>query len=472
MSRPLLLGLDIGTTRVKAVVVDERGAEVAAADRTTPWRRTPDGGAELEAGVLTTMVGDVAGRAAARAVAGTGGTVVAVGVTGMGEAGVLAGPRDEPLAPVRAWYDQRADVDTVRAELGETAFHQAVGMRLDAQPSLPKLVRLRADHPAAAAATRFYSVPEWAVRGLGARPVSELSLASRTGLLDVVTARPWDGARVLLGADLLSDLVVAGDDVGTAGDRDREVPPELRGATLTVAGHDHQAAALAAGAASDGTLFDSLGTAEALLRFAAGPLERAAVGELAAAHLTAGRTVIPGHWCVNQGLTSGFVLERVAAALGATGREERAELGRRAAELLDDPAAVAGVRVEVLGEDQVRLHLLDDSQGGAGPAAIWAATVRAVVDSGREGLRRVADVIGPHRRVVAAGGWLANPAVLAAKQRQFPGLVTTGVAEAGAAGAAYLAGVAHGLLPRPDASLLDSTAPPWRNPHPLREAST
>jgi sugar (pentulose or hexulose) kinase len=465
MSRPLLLGLDIGTTRVKAVVVDEGGAEVAAADRTTPWHRTPGGGAELDAGVLTGLVRDVAGRAAGRAVAVTGGSVAGVGVTGMGEAGVLAGAHDEPLAPVRAWYDQRADVDLVRAELGETAFHQAVGMRLDAQPSLPKLVRLRADHPGATAATRFYSVPEWAVRGLGARPVSELSLASRTGLLDVVTARPWDGARFLLGADLLSELVVAGDDVGTAGDGGRgEVPPELRGATLTVAGHDHQAAALAAGAASDGTLFDSLGTAEALLRFTAGPVERAAVGELAAAHLTAGRTVIAGHWCVNQGLTSGFVLERVAAALGAAGREQRADLGRRAAALLaaDADGARAAVRVEVLGEDRVRIELLDDE---ADPAAVWAATVRAVVDSARDGLRRVAAVIGPHRRVVAAGGWLANPAVLEAKRRQFPGLVTSGVTEAGAAGAAYLAGVARGLLPRPD----PATAWPWSNPHTLRE---
>jgi sugar (pentulose or hexulose) kinase len=437
MSRPLLLGLDIGTTRVKAVVVDEGGAEVAAADRTTPWHRTPGGGAELDAGVLTGLVRDVAGRAAGRAVAVTGGSVAGVGVTGMGEAGVLAGAHDEPLAPVRAWYDQRADVDLVRAELGETAFHQAVGMRLDAQPSLPKLVRLRADHPGATAATRFYSVPEWAVRGLGARPVSELSLASRTGLLDVVTA--GDGGR-------------------------GEVPPELRGATLTVAGHDHQAAALAAGAASDGTLFDSLGTAEALLRFTAGPVERAAVGELAAAHLTAGRTVIAGHWCVNQGLTSGFVLERVAAALGAAGREQRADLGRRAAALLaaDADGARAAVRVEVLGEDRVRIELLDDE---ADPAAVWAATVRAVVDSARDGLRRVAAVIGPHRRVVAAGGWLANPAVLEAKRRQFPGLVTSGVTEAGAAGAAYLAGVARGLLPRPD----PATAWPWSNPHTLRE---
>lgn len=442
MSRALLLGLDVGTTRMKAVVVDETGAEIASADRPTPWEHS-DGGAELEAGEVAHLVREVTGDAAAHALAITGERPVALGVTGMGEAGVLTGPDDQPLAPVRAWHDRRADVDLVRAELGERAFHQAVGMHLDAQPSLPKLVRLRRDYPATAGATRFYSIPEWAVRSLGGRPVSELSLASRTGLLDVVSATPWDGARHLLGVDLLNELVHAGSEAGRAG---ADAPPELRGATLTVAGHDHQAAALTAGGALDGTLFDSLGTAEALLRFTAGPIDRTVVGELAAAHLTAGRTVIPGQWCINLGLSSGFVLERVAGALGSTGRSARAELGRLAADRLESGREPAGAVEVTIDGEQVRIHVLAD---GADPAAVWAAAVLAVAESSRDGLKRIADLVGPHRRVVAAGGWLANPAVRAVKQRQFPGLVMSDALEAGATGAAYLAGVAHGLLPRP-----------------------
>ena len=61
-------------------------------------------------------------------------------------------------------------------------------------------------------------------------------------------------------------------------------------------------------------------------------------------------------------------------------------------------------------------------------------------------VRAVAELIGEHRTVIAAGGWLTNPAVLAAKLRQFCGLVTSSAAESGAAGAAYLAGVASGDL--------------------------
>jgi hypothetical protein len=55
----------------------------------------------------------------------------------------------------------------------------------------------------------------------------------------------------------------------------------LRGAILTVAGHDHPVASLAAGALSSGALFDSCGTAEALVRVterAITPDERVALG--------------------------------------------------------------------------------------------------------------------------------------------------------------------------------------------------
>ncbi len=435
----LLLGIDLGTTRIKAVVHHLDGREVAAAATPTPWR-TVAGGSELDALELREILLGVSGQAGQRAVQATSGRIVAIGATGMGESGVLTGPQGEPLAPIPAWHDQRADVDVVRDALGESEFQSATGMRLDAQPSLPKLLRQRRTIPATAAAREFSSVPEWAVRCLGGPAVSELSLASRTGLFDVVTGQRWDAARDLLGADLLGELVIAGDAVGLAGGDG--VPEVLVGAVLTVAGHDHQTAALAMGAAADGTLLDSLGTAEALLRFTSHPLERSVVGRLAAAGITTGRTVLDGHWCVLHGLRTGFVLERVAAALGLSDRDARARIGLDAVAELGTSAVLA----ELVPEG-VRLTLRSGESAAAGPAAVWAATVAAVVAAGSPGVQRVADLIGRHRRVIATGGWLANPAVLAAKRNQFPGLLTATGTEAGAAGAAYLAGVAAGLLP-------------------------
>ena len=211
MTAPALVGLDVGTTRVKAVAYTPDGAPLAVAERATPWLRSPEG-VEMDADELTTVVRAVVAEACAGLPRVSG-----IGVTGMGEAGVLTGPDDaRPLAPVRAWHDLRADVETIRIAYGEKEFRSATGMELDPQPSLPKILLLRRERPAAAAARRFWSVPEWAVRCLGGRPGSEWSLASRTGLLDVTAGTAWPGAIDLLGTDLLGELHPAGADCGRA----------------------------------------------------------------------------------------------------------------------------------------------------------------------------------------------------------------------------------------------------------------
>jgi sugar (pentulose or hexulose) kinase len=443
---PFTVGLDVGTTRVKAVTFDGRGTVVALAERPTPWSR--DGEAiAMDAAALSGVVRAVVVEASAAVP-----QVVGVGTTGMGEAGVLTADDGVPLAPVRAWHDPRADVERVRAELGAEAFHRAIGMALDPQPSLPKILQLWVDHPASRAATRFYSVPEWAVACLGGSPGSELSLASRTGLLDVVTGRAWDGAVSLLGRDLLGAPQPAGTPQGyvRAGEG---LPASLDGAVLAVGGHDHQTAALAAGAAHDGVLFNSLGTAEALLRFTAGPMTPDVVGALVgdptdphAPRITAGLTVVPGHYCVMAGLRTGMALERVAAALGAATRDDRLKLAEQARPVLDDPAALAAAR-EAVGVEPLEEGLRLTLRAPARPEQVWAAVVDRLVEGTGPSTERIRAAVGDHTAVLASGGWFQNGTVLAAKRRRFPGLTVTAVVEAGAAGAAYLAGVAAGVFP-------------------------
>lgn len=438
MSADLLVGVDVGTTRVKAVLLDLAGRELDSAAEPTPWLRLPDG-SDLDpaglAGLVRVLVGRV-GEAAAR----RGAAVVGIGTTGMGEAGVVVDDTGAPLAPIRAWFDRRADVDAVREAAGEDAFHRAVGMRLDAQPSLPKLVRMQREYPQVRSAVRFYSVPEWAAVALGGTPGSEASLASRTGLLDVVTGATWTVATDLLGADLLGRLVHAGAPAGHASAEG--LPAAVRGAVLTVGGHDHQVAGMVAGAARDGMLFDSMGTAEALLRYAKVDLTPDLVAAAVASGLTLGRTVLEGHGCLLAGLMTGFGLERVSNALGATTREARAALAHEALALTG--RRLGGVSID---GDAVVLRLTD----GVTPAQVWRATVGDLVDASADVTDRMAALVGPHTGTVATGGWFANPLVRKAKADQLAGLRVVRLQEAGAAGAAYFAAVAAGAMPPPSA---------------------
>ncbi len=141
---------------------------------------------------------------------------------------------------------------------------------------------------------RFYSVGEWVIRRLGGRPVAELSLASRTGLFDLAAARPVGCRAGPARPAGTAARAGAGRNPGRLGDGP-DVPAGLRGAVLTVAGHDHQVAAYATGAAVDGALLDSLGTAEALVRFCRAPVPPDDVDALTAAGLSIGWAVVAGH---------------------------------------------------------------------------------------------------------------------------------------------------------------------------------
>ena len=83
--RQLLLGIDVGTTYCKALVLDAEGAELGEARERTPWTPVPTG-AELDPRAIASTALAVAARALAESPAGA---VAAVGVAGMGETGVL-----------------------------------------------------------------------------------------------------------------------------------------------------------------------------------------------------------------------------------------------------------------------------------------------------------------------------------------------------------------------------------------------
>lgn len=451
----LLVGVDLGTSRVKAVATDLELTVLGEHAVPTPWHHA---GAQAE--VDPADVATAAARAAAGAVQAAGAAVrsgraraAAVGVTGMAETGALLGPDGSPVAPALAWHDARADCDTVRRRLGESAYRRTAGRSVDPVSSLPKLLWLRSNVATARRAVRFLSLPEWAVHSLGGEQVNELSLVSRTGLFDVPGRTPWDAALDLLGAgpSFLGEIVAAGQPVGRVDDN---APEELRGAVLTVAGHDHQTAAYAVGAAVDGALLDSLGTAEALLRTIPAPFPPDAIERLAEHGVTTGWSVVPDHLCLIAAHPTGITLERVGTMVGAPTPDARIKLGRLA---LGADRAATSMRVTATYHG-VTVHDVDDE---ASPALTWRVAVEDIAAAATRTLETMAAEAGMHRAVVVLGGWLHNPMVRAVKTAQFGEFAESAVAEPGAVGAAEMAGVAAGVV-----------TPRWRRLTPGSPAAT
>jgi sugar (pentulose or hexulose) kinase len=428
MHGTLFVGLDVGTTTSKAVVFTEHGDPVASGRATTPWTSTTSG-AELDATALL----EAATAAVAEALANCPpGPIGGLGVASLAESGVLLDQRGEPVAPVIAWHDTRdgAELEDLRNAVGAQTFSAATGLPLRQQWSLTKHRWLIDNVPSAGSAVRRLNVAEWIVRGLGGDEATEQSLASRTGWLRLAERDWWEDTLAWSGAgrSLMPSLVTAGTPLGRVSDGAGLT--RLAGAVLTVAGHDHQAAVIGAGADGPGDELDSCGTAEALVRTIAPGLAPNVVADLAEAGITTGWHAVADHWCLLGATQGGLALQRILGLLG----KDRDDLPTLDAEAIALPMPEIRVAAPAFG----RLDILGVADAD-GPAQLWRAALETVTEQAAEIHDAMSAVSGPHRTLVVTGGWSRSAGLIAVKRRRFGELVQADVTEAGALGAALMA---------------------------------
>jgi len=432
-----LVGLDVGTTTSKAVVFGTDGAPLAVGRATTPWHgvgpgANSAGGTELRAGELL----DAALTALFRALeAAPAGHVAGLGVTSMGESGVLLDSHGAPVGPVIAWHDNRdvAEVARLGDALGVEEFSARTGLPLRSQWSLTKH-RWQLDHdPGLAQAVRRLNIAEWIVRCLGGEEASDASLASRTGWLDLAPTSWWPESLDWSGlpASLLPPLVTSGTALGRVSDA--AGLERLTGAVLTTAGHDHQAATVGADACGPGDQLDSCGTAEALVRTVPAPFPAPGVARLAQAGITVGWHVLADRWALLGATEGGLALARVLSMFGGS---------REALAQLDEAAMDATPGAVTIGFDDSTRVTVGGIGDGITAGHIWRATLDAITEQIQHIDRSMTSVVGPHRNMVVTGGWSRSAALMQVKQQAFGNLTRSAVEEAGARGAALLAGLA------------------------------
>jgi sugar (pentulose or hexulose) kinase len=445
-TRGLLVGVDFGTSTCKAGVVGLDGHEVAHGRVAVPWRRVATG-AEMDPEAFV----DTALAAIAEALdAAGGGQVLGLGVTSMAETGVLLDAAGMPVAPAIAWHDDRGGEEARRIadELGADRFTEHTGLSARPLCSISKYLWLRDHHEGTASGRRWLNVSEWIVHRLGARQSAELSLASRTGWLDLGSRTWWNEALALcdVAPGFLPDLVQAGTHLGTASNG----PAWLDGAALTVAGHDHLCGAVGAGALADDVVYDSCGTAEAFI----GQMVPSTTGEqvrrLVARGINVGWHVVPDRHALLGAQRAGLGLQRFLDLLGV-GHDGVAALDAAA---LAAPVDAGGLAVTDIDGEVAALTGIGRSPD---PGQVWRAALNAVATRAAEILHTIESERGAVRQVVVAGGW-ARSAAFRAVKREHQGAFhhADGVVEAGVRGAALLGGLAAGVfdrladLPSPD----------------------
>jgi tagatose-1,6-bisphosphate aldolase/sugar (pentulose or hexulose) kinase len=436
MASRLVAGLDLGSTSMKLLIVDERGAELVVEEVPTPWRAGPGGTADLAAERLAAAVAELVDAAACTLAERTDAPVSALAIAGMGETGMLVDAAGTPVAPAFAWFDPRgaeqvaAFPPAIRAE-----FAGRTGLPLGPQASVAKLAYLRAQG-VQLDGLRWLNLPEFVVTTLGGRAVAELSLASRTGLLDQDTGEPWPAMLDALGVTpaFLPPLVTAGTDVGRIADG---LP--FAGARLTVAGHDHLVAAEADGPIPAARYHVSIGTAEVLLRVIDAPLGPAARARLAEHLVNEVRHVVPGKHVLVAGLKTGLLLRRALQVLGVRDRDGRDRLdGAVMAMPYAGSLPTGGIEVSGARNDDGVLAVAVRTDGVT-PAEVVGAVLRHTND---EIVRLIAAMdreVPPATSATLTGGWAAMASVRRARAEILPDVSVSGREQETAYGAARVA---------------------------------
>jgi xylulokinase len=255
----LALGIDVGTTNVKAALVADGDppSVVARASVAHPTRRTRPGWSEQDP--ADWRRGTIA---AIAALGRDSGPVTALAVSGQGSTICLRDATGRALVPAVGWQDQRATAEAAAIEQALGAdLARAHGNAVGDAPE-PKLVWLaREDEATVRQANSAISAAAWISAELGAQPVLNEGDAG-SWLSWNRHDRRWDDRIAgALGLErLLPEVVPLGTPVGELGEgvaRETGLPV---GIPLVASTTDVAAAAIAAGACGVGDVFYSKGT--------------------------------------------------------------------------------------------------------------------------------------------------------------------------------------------------------------------
>jgi glycerol kinase len=401
----LLLGIDEGTTAVKAALFDERLRPVREARRDKVSRHPRPGWVEQDGeAVLRAVV-----EAVAEVLEDVPGEVVACGLDHQGES-VLAWDAESgaPLTPIVVWQDKRSQEILDRLAGDEDEIRARSGLPLDPYFSAGKLAWLLEHDEAVARARdggtlRMGTVDSFLCDRLGAGFATDASTASRTQLhaLGSPGFDPWLCERFGVPMDVLPAVRATVGELGTL--RHESWPVELALRAQVV---DQQAALAGAGCVVPGRVKATYGTGVFILAHAGEAVPQPAGG----------------------------LLPTVAWRIG-----DRTEYA------IDGGVFAAGAMLEWICREPEARAVLSGLHGGTTAANVARATLEGIA-------WRVADVVAAVRETVEVralrvdGGLTNEPLMLELQADAIGAPVEAAGADATVVGAAALAAVGAGVL--------------------------
>jgi xylulokinase len=316
-SEALLVGIDLGTTNIKAIVFDPTGAIVAGASVPTPTVYPRPTWAHHDPNEFWTRTAQAIRQAVGQLEDPR--RIVSVAVTSTGETGFPIDSHGEATYESIAWFDGRtkAEAQWLDEKIGADRLFAVTGLSLQPIFSLCKILWLRTHAPEAYARTvRWLNAADFVAFRLCGAPATDPSLASRMLMLNLRELR-WATElldEVAIAHGLLAPLLPS----GTPLQRVTAEAAALTGLPSTtlvsVGGHDHVCGALAVGVTEPGNMLNSLGTAEAVFLPLRQPMNDPQTGRQG---YTQGAHTAGGYYVFGGSYTSGACLDWFRQAFAA-----------------------------------------------------------------------------------------------------------------------------------------------------------
>lgn len=450
---PLLAGVDIGTTNIKAIIFKPNGQSVAEASAPTPTHYPRPGWAYYDPAELwqatASALRQVTGQLAKPE------QIASIAVASMGEAAAPLDRHGQPTYQAIAWFDQRAQAQAewLARTIGSDRLFSLTGLSLQLIFGLCKMLWFKENQPEAfVRSARWLNMADYIAYRLCGVPATDYSLASRMLTLDI--------QRLAWAEDLIKEVGLPPSlfaPLQPSGTRLGPITPEAAEATglpqsvqVATGGHDHVCGALAVGVIKPGVILNSLGTAEAIFVPLARPVTDPNMGRQG---YTQGAHVVADHYYVFGAVsTSGASVEWWRKVLG-----EAIDYPRLIAEAGQVPPGSLGVcflphlglanpPYEEMRGRGAFIGLTTDVRQGV----MFRAILEGLAYEARRSLAGLLTYpeVAPLQAIYATGGNTRNSLLMQIKATVLNRpIMVVEVAEAVSLGAAILGGLGAGVYP-------------------------
>lgn len=289
--KPLFIGIDIGTSRAKGVMFNERGISVAQASVIYKHVKTTYDSVEQDANEWWHASRQIIKHLSGQAPEGT--MIRSLAFSTQGGSLVATDADGQPICQAIIWQDQRGSSwrDTVINQIGADAVYDKSGWNLGNGLNLLQIMRLRATQQDLFRRSRlFLSVADFLSLRLTGIAAVDCSNGGINQLMNIHEMK-WDDSLLSLAgirSEQLATVVSSGQVIGRLLP---EVAADLDLAPDTVVvsgGHDQYCAALGAGAVHDGDRLVGTGTAWVLVEICRNPNNNQLVKKALSRHVVDG----------------------------------------------------------------------------------------------------------------------------------------------------------------------------------------